>query len=112
RSVRLGLAQPIEISAEAFQRTACRLDQLQVCQRVEEQATNQEFDREVIDALFPEPPGCGATLQKDVDDAVTYRQRRGPIPIRISRGFARLAQGVGQLRLDRVAKLGFVVITP
>jgi hypothetical protein len=51
-------------------------------------------------------------VQKDFDDAVAHRQRCGLIPVGIARGFARLAQGVGELRQDCFAKLGFVVIPP
>ena len=64
RGVKLGLAQLVEIGAKAFQRGARRLDQLQVRQRVEQQAADQEFDREVIDAFFRVPPGFGAACKK------------------------------------------------
>ena len=64
RGVRLDLAQAIEIGAKASERRARRLDQLQVRQRVEQQAADQEFDRQVIDALLLLALGLGARSEE------------------------------------------------
>ena len=92
RGIGLDVAQPIEIGAEAFQRGARRLDQPQVCQRVEQQAADQEFYRQVIDAFFLCPLGLGARRAGSVDDAVAHRQRRGLVPVGVGCRFARLAK--------------------
>ena len=79
RGVRLEPAQHGEIDAELRQRRLHRLDDAEVGHRVEQHAADQEFEREVIDALPIFAIAC-ASIHPAVDDDVpsTTPLRRPP----------------------------------
>jgi len=61
------------------------LGETQVCQRVEQQAADQEFDREIIDALLLQPSRLSKRRHPGIDDAVAHREGGRLVPIVIGR---------------------------
>ena len=105
RSVGLELAELVEIDVEAGQRRARGPEQAKIDQRVEQQAPDQEFDREVVHALAVLALGPLLRLQPAVDHAVADRKHGGKIPI-VGAGVRRCrAARIGQLVEDRVTQL-------
>jgi hypothetical protein len=93
----LQLAQLIEIDIEARQRRARGPQQPEVVQRIKQQPPDQEFDREIIDALAALALGPLLGLQPTVDHAVADGEHGGQIPI-IGAGVRwRLAARISQL---------------
>ncbi len=81
RCVRLAFAQIRQADAEIAQ---CRVEQRQqphVVQRVGEEAADQEFEREVIDALAARVVAQFFRRQPAVHDAVAQCERCGLVPI-------------------------------
>ena len=100
RGVGLQQFDEIEIDAIARQRLADRLGQVEIVDRVAQQAADQEFHRQVADALLAAGLGALGGFHPLVDDPVADDQRRRLEPVvapRLGRG---LADGVGQLLDD------------
>ncbi len=104
RRVGLELAQPIEVDAQIAQRRAGGLGQAQITERVEEQAADQEFEREVVDTLASVVIGLARSIHPAVDDLVADGKSGGDEPV-VFEGVARiLADGIGEPFQNRLAK--------
>ncbi len=99
--IRLAFAQLRQRDAEIAERDLEDLQQPHIVQRVGEEATDQEFQREIIDALAS---GVVAALlggEPAMHDAVAQRECGGLIPVVLGRHARVLADGKAQLRQDR-----------
>ena len=96
--VRLELAQPVEVHAELAQRLARRVGEAEVAERVEQQAPDQEFEREVVDALAAVAVGPAGRVHPAIDDAVAHGERRRQEPVVLLR--------MGRILADHVRELG------
>ena len=101
RSVRLDLAQVRQIDAELVERFRHRLRDAEIGQGVEQQAPDQEFEREIIDALAPVDIDAVQRFQPTADDDVAGGERDRQKPIARSGEVRRLADGVSQFRQHR-----------
>ena len=97
RGVRLQRAQLVEIDAQAGQRGAGRLHQIEIGQRVEQQAPDEKFDREVVDLLPRRRLVAPPLIHPAVDDAIAHRERGGDEPI--------VRAGAGGVAADRIGEL-------
>ena len=109
RGVGLELAQPVEVDAEVAQRLARHLGDAEIGQRVEQQAPDQEFEREVVDPLAAVAVGPARGVHPAVDDVVADRERRRDEPVVLLRVAGILADHVRELVQDDVAELRNVV---
>ena len=105
RSVRFELAQLVEIDAEVGQCRSRLVQKAQIDQRVEQQASDQKFDRKVIDALGLPAFAALFRIQPAVDDPVADRKDGRQIPVVGPRIRLRFAARIGQLVEDRIAQL-------
>ena len=103
RGVGLELAQPVEIDAEVAQRLARRLGEAEVAERVEQQAPDQEFEREVVDALAAVAVGLAGRVHPAIDDAIAHGERRRHEPVVLLRVPRVLADHVGELVENRAS---------
>ncbi len=109
RGIRLHLAQLVEINIEAGQGVAELLGEAEIGQRVHEQAPNQKFERQVVDA----PPalfvidfiGC----DPGPDDPVAGDERGGNEPIALAGRSLVLACCVDKPFKDKLAKTANLV---
>jgi len=101
--VGLDLAQNVEVDAERGERAPRGLGQPHVVERIEQQPPDQEFDREIIDALLP-PFGVVAFRHPDVDQPVAQRHDGRLIPVMLARLLRRFGQRIDELGLDGVAQ--------
>ena len=106
RRVRLAFAQVRQVDAEIAERRLEHRQQAHVVERIGEQAADQEFEREIIDAL-----GSGVVAflfggEPAVHDTVAQRQRRGLVPVAPRRHAGVLADCEPQLGKDRALDLG------
>jgi len=83
-------------------------DEPQVSHGIEQQATDEEFDRKIINPFLLFVLRFRTRFHPCVDDAIAYGQCGCMVPICIAGTIRRLAKLVGELRLDRVTQLGFV----
>ena len=105
RRVGLELAKLVEIDVEAGERRAGRSQHAQVDQRIEQQASDQEFDGEVVHPLAVLALGPLLGFQPSVDHAVADRKDGGDIPV-VRAGIRRRgAARIGQLVEDSSAQL-------
>ena len=81
RGVRLDVAQLAEINAEILERRTKRRHQGHVGQSVGQQASDQELERQIIDALVAMVVSGTIGLKPLIDDPVAQRQRRRDIPV-------------------------------
>ena len=101
RGIRLAFAQLRQRHAEIAERDLEDLEQPHVVQRVGEEAADQEFEREIIDALASRIVAVLLGREPAMHDAVAQRERCGLVPVVLG-GHARiLADGKAQLRQDR-----------
>ena len=94
RRVGLDSAQVREIDAEFVERFRHRLRDAEIGQGVEQQAADQEFEREIIDALAPVGVDGVQGLEPTADDDVAGGERDRQKPIAGGGDFRRLADGV------------------
>ncbi len=103
--VGLKLAELVEIDVEAGERRAGRSQHAQVDQRIEQQASDQEFDGEVVHPLAVLALGPLLGFQPSVDHAVADRKNGGDIPV-VRAGIRRRgAARIGQLVEDSSPQL-------
>ncbi|MCY1427006.1 hypothetical protein D9M71_428360 [compost metagenome] len=101
-SVGLHFTDPFQVHVQFGQGLARHLQQVEVVQVIEQQAANEEFQRQVIDALFILPVDQGGGLLPTVDHMVASGQGHGLEPVVIE-GVARvLAHRVLEFRQDAV----------
>ena len=105
RRVGLKLAELVEIDVETGERRAGGSQQAKVDQRIEQQASDQEFDGEVVHALAVLALGPLLGFQPAVDHAVADRKDGGEIPVVRAGVRRRRAARIGQLVEDSVAQL-------
>src|SRR5690606_7047900 len=98
RRVGLERGDGVEIDAEPAERLAHGLGETHVAERVLEQAADEEFEREIIDALAAAALGFADRLRPAVDDSIAQREDRGREPIVIA--------GAGDVLAHRIGKLG------
>ena len=75
----------VEIDAERGERAPRGLGQPHVVEGIEQQPPDQEFDREIIDALLVPPFGVVAFRHPDVDQPVAQRHDGRLIPVMLAR---------------------------
>ena len=92
--------------AEIAERGLEHRQQAHIVQRIGEQAADQEFEREIIDALAAGVVALLFGRQPAVHDAVAQRQRRGLVPVAPRRHAGVLADRKPQLGEDRALDLG------
>ncbi len=97
RGVGLTLDKIVDIDVERGERFAHRFHHPDIGHGIAHQPTDQEFEAEVIDALFRRPPGIAARFHPLVDDPVPHSKDRGGKPIGIARDDRVLADRIGQL---------------
>ena len=97
RCVRLGKAQALQIDAEVPERRPVDVRHAQIVQNVAQHAADQEFQREVIDALAVLDTGPAVRLDPIMDDPVANGERRGDEPVAVG--------GVGRIAADRQREL-------
>ena len=110
RRVGLDLAQPVEIDAKLGQRGAHRLQHLQIVERVDQQPADQEFQRQIIDALAVLGVDGAGRGHPAIDDAVAHAQRGGDEPVALGGDHRVLADGVGQFGDHGAAQRGDVLV--
>ncbi len=103
RRIGLELAQPVEIDAQEVERAAHCRREAQVRHRVGQQASDEEFEREVVNAFAPVAAIHVRRFEPAIDDAVAHRERRRHEPVVVERAAGILAHHVGELREDCVA---------
>ena len=103
RSVGLEPAQFVEIDTEHVEGFAHRRREAEIGHRVVQQAADQEFEREIVDALSALAIRRARRVEPAVDDAVADRQRGGHEPVMIERAAAILAHHVRELGDDGVS---------
>ena len=105
RRVGLDSAQVRQIDAEFVERFRHRLRDAEIGQGVEQQAADQEFEREIIDALAPVGVDGVQGFEPTADDDVAGGERDRQKPIARRGDFRRLADGVSQFRQHRRLEL-------
>ena len=98
--VRFELRDGIEVEADERQRLAHLLLQAEVAERVLEQAADQEFEREIVDALAARALGLADRGHPAVDDLVAHGENRRGQPVVVQRHGRLLADVVDELGLD------------
>ena len=88
--------QVVEVDVERLQRLAHRFHEAEIAHGVAHQAADQEFEREVVDALVRGPPGLPGRLHPLVDDAVAHGEDGGVQPVIRPRDDRILADRIGQ----------------
>ena len=78
--------------------------QAEIAERLEQQPADQELEREVVDPLLLALIGRARRIHPAVDDAVAHGKRRRHEPVVVARGGRVLADRIGELRQDGVAK--------
>ena len=101
RGVGLDAAQLGQIDAELLERLGHRLHDPEIGHGVEQQSADQEFQREVVDALAPVGVGRGGELEPSFDDDVAGGEGDGEKPVARARDLRNLADGIGQLGQHR-----------
>ena len=106
RGVRLDPAQIRQVDAKLVERLRHRLGDAEIGHRVEQQAADQEFEREIIDALAPVGVDGVQRFKPAPDDDVAGGEGDGEKPVARARDFRGLADGIGQFRQHRGLELG------
>jgi hypothetical protein len=106
RGVGFDPAQVREVDAELIEGFRHRLGDAEIGHRVEQQAPDQKFEREVINALAPVGIDGVERFEPAADHDVAGRERNGEKPVARACDFRRLADRVGQLRQHRGLELG------
>jgi hypothetical protein len=106
RGVRFCRAQPVEIDAKVPERGAEDIRQAEIAQHVGEQPADQEFQREIIDALLSLRIARSFAVEPSMDNPVTHRHGRGYEPVAIGRRPGVLADLKRQLGENRALDLG------
>lgn len=103
---RVGLQQAdaLKVHAQFRQRFASGVQQAEVAQAVVEQATNQKFQREVIDALLALAVDLPRVVHPVFDHVVAGGKGYGFEPIVIKRMIGVLADGISEFGQHGVAK--------
>ncbi len=101
RGVRLAIAQIGQPDAEIAERRLEQRHQAHIVERVGEQPADQEFERQIIDALATGVVALLLGHQPAVHDAVAQRQRGSLVPIVLGGLAGILADGERQLGDDR-----------
>ena len=105
RGVGFLLADLVEIDAKRRKRVARRLGEAEVGQAIEQQATDQEFDGEIVDGLAVGLMRAAAGAHPAVDDPVAHGERQGGEPVARARGLGILADRIDQLGQDGLTQL-------
>ena len=100
RGIGFGAAHSVEIDAEIAERRLDRLGHAEVFHDIGEQPTDQEFERQVVDAFAALGMADAVDREPAVNDPVAQRQRRRDKPVARGRRAAILADRQGQLRED------------
>ncbi len=108
--VRLHLAQAVEIDVQLGERGTHLIDEVEIAQRVVEQAADEEFQREIVNALAALCVGGTGGGDPALDDAVAHGERGGDEPVALGGDDRVAADGVGQLGNDGAAQGGDVLI--
>src|SRR5262249_13799243 len=66
----------------------------------------------VIDALLLLALGLGPRMQEGIDNTVAHCERSGVVRVDVGCDFTCLAERIGELRFDRLARLGFLAVAP
>ena len=109
RGVGLELAQSVEIGTQVAQRLAHRRGDAEIAEGIEQQAPDQEFEREVVDALAAIAISVARGVHPFVDDAIADGERRCNEPVVLVGMAGILADHVRELVEDGVAECGNVV---
>ncbi len=89
--VRLNFGNVAQADAEIAQRGLEPAHQLHVAERIAEQPADQEFEREIVDALLSAPSRLALGFEPALHDPVAQRQRRGNEPVVLGRAVRFLA---------------------
>ena len=106
RRIGLQLAQFGQVDAEIAERGLEHRQQPHIVQRIGEQPSNQEFEREVIDPLASGVVVLLFSHEPAVHDAIAQRQRGCLVPVALGRHAGVLADGKAQLGEDRALDFG------
>ena len=106
RGVGLDPAQIGEVDAEFIERFGHRRCDAEIGHRVEQQAPDQEFEREIIDPLAPVGVNGVQRFKPASHRDVAGCERDGEKPVARARDFRRLADGIGQFRQHRGLEFG------
>ena len=104
RGVRFELRDGIEIEADERERFAHLLLEAEIAERILEQASDQKFEREIVDSLAPGAFGLADRGHPAVDNLVAHREDRGRQPVVVERERRRLADIVDEFGLDFLAQ--------
>ena len=106
RRVRLELPQAVEVHAEVGERGIGDVGEAEVAERVAHQASGEELEGEVVDALGSLAIGALGRVHPVFDDAIAHGQRRRQQPVVIEGVLRILADEVGELGDDGVLERG------
>ena len=106
RGVRLGRFHVAEVDTELTQGGPRGRDQAEVVHGVGQEPADEEFEREIIDALVRHRP---LVVHAGIDDAVAQSEGGRGEPVALTGVAGRLSDDVGQLGQDRLAQVGDVV---
>ena len=85
RGVGLGRAQAVEVDAEVAERGARDVGEAEIAEHVGEQPADQEFERQVVDALAPLRVARALGREPAMDDPVANREGGRDEPVAIGR---------------------------
>ena len=97
RRIRLDTAQFGQADPELVQRLLHRLRDAEICHRIEKEAADQKFQREVIDALSSVGVNGVGRFHPALDDEVAGGESDCEIPVARSCDLRNLADRIGQL---------------
>ena len=104
RRVRLDRAQPFERNTQFAERVLRRRGEPEVAERVHQQASDQELERQVVDALPAVAVRCAGRLHPAVDGVVAYGERGRDEPVVIAGVAGILAHRIRELVEDQRAE--------
>ena len=100
RSIRLEPGDHIEIDTERSQRLAHIVEKAEVREGVAHQPADEEFQRQIVDALFLLFVGSFCRLDPALDNAVAHDLDRGCQPVVLGSDRGILAEPVGKALQD------------
>ena len=106
RRVGLQQADAFKVDAQFGQRFARHVQQTEVAQAVVEQAADEEFQGQVVNALLTFAVDLARMVHPVLDHVITRRQRNGFEPVMVEGVIRVFAHRVGEFGQDGVAECG------
>ncbi len=110
RGVRLGRAQAVGVDAEVAECGARNIAEAQIAKHVGQQTPDQEFEREIVDALFSLGSAGALGRQPAIDDPIADGVSGCHEPIAIGCGTRILADRQRKLGEDGALEFGELVL--